>query len=312
MVASVARMLLILACLVAPLAAIAAPPPAFTYQSMLNTYFDDESGMISIRDIDLAFAPDGEINAAVVVTDSNNTVVKSHKFYPDPRWRNGVFARLSEVGPADFQLTEPGVYNIIYLIDGKPVSRIPVVLEQTSAGDDPFDPQKTYRFYGMWQVYGFLTMNIWKDEPYPELNLWLGGRDLPEGKNKEMFQASLKRDGQVLAHSKRTQGIFKDGHYQKIRTSLYHPHTERETPNALPFMLSDWTKKDGDYTLEITRNSDGQAIRSFVFTVKDGSIVPLPATALGHEPHVDYIVPRVLKAGSSSYEMEEAIWLASE
>ena len=305
---------LVLSCLIGT--AIAAPQPAFTYQSMLNAYFDDESGLISIRDIDLAFAPEGEINAAVAVVDSNNIVVKSYKFYPDPRWREGVFARLTEVGPADFELTEPGVYNIVYLIDGKPVSRLPVVLEQTGEGDDPFDPVKTYRFYGLWQVYGYLTMNTWKDEPFPEFHLWLGARDLPEGESKDRFHATLKRnaDGkdEVIAHSKETQGYFHDGHYEHTKISLYQPHTKREIPNAMPFMLDDWTEEDGDYTLEITRQSDDALIRSFKVTVKDGKIQNLPATALDTDPHIDYITPRVTVKGANMYGFVEAIWLKSE
>lgn len=292
--------------------AAAGPQPAFTYQSMLNTYFDDESGLISIRDIDLAFAPEGEIKAAVVVTDSNNTVIKSHTFYPDPRWREGVFARLTEVGPADFELTEPGVYNIIFLIDGKPVSRLPVALEQTSEGDDPFNPVKTYRFYGLWKVYSYLTMNTLNDEPFPELNLWLGGRDLPDGEEKEMFKASLQLEGEEIAHSKETQGFYHDGHYQSTQISLYHPHTKREIPNAMPFMMSDWTETDGAYTLEITRRSDEAVIRSFKFTVSDGKIVPLESTALEFEPHIDYITPRVTEKGANMYGFVEAIWLKSE
>ncbi|MFK7758610.1 MAG: hypothetical protein AB8C13_01540 [Phycisphaerales bacterium] len=290
----------------------AAPQPAFTYQSMLNIYFDDESGLISVRDMDLAFAPEGEINASVVVTNSENTVLKSYKFYPDPRWREGVFARLTENGPADFELTEPGVYNIIFLVDGKPVSRLPVALEQTSAGDDPFDPVKTYEFYGLWQVYGYLTMSSLRDEPFPQLNLWLGGRDLPDGETKEMFHATLKSGEEVIAHSKETQGFFNEGHYEHSKIALYHPHTKRELPNASGFMLSDWTKEDGEYRLEITRQSDDQLIRSFKITVKDGKIQNLPMTALDTEPHIDYITPRVTEKGANMYGFVEAIWLKSQ
>ncbi|PCI06777.1 hypothetical protein COB72_11420 [bacterium] len=293
--------------------ALGAPEPAFTYQSMLNTYFDDDSGMIRISDIDLAFAPEGEINAAVVVTDSENTVIESFKFYPDPRWREGVFARLSEVGPVEFKLTEPGVYNIVYLIDGKPVSRISVVVEQTSEGDDPFDPVKTYRFLGMWQVYSYLVMNTYKDEPFPELNFWLGGKDLAEGETQDGFKATLKdSEGEVVAHSKETQGYFHDGHYERTQIKLYHPHTKRESPNAMAYMLTDWVEADGEYTLEITRKEDSQLLRRFHVTVKDGKIQDLAASELSFEPHLDYIVPRVTVKGANKYGFVKAIWLKSE
>lgn len=310
MLATFRHALLILLCLTTQ--AIAAPEPAFTYQSMLNMYFHNDSGMIRISDLDLAFAPEGQIKAAIAITNSENTVLKKFKFYPDPRWREGVFARLTEVGPADFTITEPGTYNIVFLVDGKPVSRIPVVLEQTSAGDDPYNPKKTYRFFGLWQVYSYLTMNTWKDQEFPELNLWLGGKDLPSGESTEMFQATLKHQGKVVAHSKETQGFYHDGHYQLAQVSLFHPHSKREVPNAMPFLLSDWTKGDGGYALDITRRSDDKLIRSFKFTVQGGKIQPLAANKLDFEPHVDFIIPRVTKKGASKYGFVEAIWLKSE
>ncbi len=293
--------------------AFGAPEPAFTYESMLNLYFSDDSGMIRISDMDLAFAPEGDINAAVVVTDSENTVVKSYKFYTEPRWRKGVYARMSEVGPADFELTEPGVYNLVFLIDGKPISRLAFALELTSEGDDPFDPVKKYRFIGMWQVYGYLFMNTLRDEPFPELNLWLGGKDLAEGDSKDTFIATVKdEEGKVLAHSKDTQGYFGDGHYEQTEISLYFPHTHERIINAMPYMLSDWVANDGHYTIEVTRSSDKQLLRRFHVVVKDGKIEELPATNLKFEPHVDYIVPRVGDKHSQNYGFEKAIWLKSE
>lgn len=106
--------------------AVASPAPAVPYDSMLNIYFDDTSGLISIRDIDLAFAPKEQINAAVALVNSEKTVVRSHKFFPDPRWREALFARLNAGGAADFKVTEPGIYNIVFVVDGKPIPRLPV------------------------------------------------------------------------------------------------------------------------------------------------------------------------------------------
>lgn len=290
-------------------AVFAAPQPAVTYQSMLNLYFDDTSGLISIKDVDLAFAPTGDIKAAVALVDSNNTVVQSHKFYPDPRFRDTVFARLTEVGPADFNVTKPGVYNIVFLVDGKPVSRLPVRLEQTSKGDDPFNPVKTYSYAGLWPLYAFLKMDkTWKNETFPELHLWVGNRDLAKGAKKDLFQVVLKQGEKVVAHSKETQGFIANKHYQEVRLNLYHPHSRKTIANAIPFVISDWTKQDGDYLIEVHRQSDKALIRRFNLTVKDGKIQPLAASELGHQPAIDYIVPRVTK-GSQRYEFVEAIWL---
>jgi hypothetical protein len=292
----------------------AAPQPAVTLQSMLNMYFDDESGYIGVKNIDLAFPPKGQINAAVALVDSNNTVVKSYKLSPDTRMRTKVFVRLNEVGPAGFNVTKPGIYNIVFLIDGKPISRLPVALEQTSTGEDPFNPTKTYSFAGLWQIYAYLTSyNEWKGKPYPELHFWVGSRDLPKGETRDFFKVVLKHQGKIIAHSRETTGLISDypKHYHHVRTNLYHPHPRKKEANAIPFLLADWTKTDGEYTMEINRLSDGALLRSFVYNVKGGKIQPIKESDLSYEPHIDYVVPRVIKP-SSTYELSEAIWLKTE
>lgn len=296
--------------LLAPFAS-AQQTPAVIYESMLDCYFDEESGLMSFTELDFAFAPEEPLNAAVAVVNSDNTVVKSFEFFPDYRWREGVFARAKVKGPADVTLTTPGVYNIVFLVDGKPVSRLPVVLEQTSAGDDPFDPEKTYRFYGLWKVCGHLTMQNSGDEQYPRLTFWVGARDLPEGKTKDGFSVTLKRDGEVIGHSKRTLGHISNEHYRRVTSDLFEPHTERQTPNAQILMLDEWSK-DGDYEIVVTRKSDGGVIRSFTYTARGGKILPLPNSALDYEPRIDYVVPKVTKKGSNKYEFVDAIWLKGD
>lgn len=288
---------------------IAQNQPVFIYEQLLDTYFDDTSGLISFGTYDLAFPPDAPFNAAVAVVNSENTVVESFPFFPDYKNKEGAFARAMVQGPADVTLTEPGVYNIVFLVDGQPATRLAVALEQTSAGDDPFDPEKTYRFYGLWQVYAHLTMSEWKGEDWPILSFWAGSRDLTQQDAfTEPFSVTLTRDGETIAHSKKTENVIRNGHYKRLEVKLYEPHTEKETPNAVPFTRAGWIE-DGDYELIVTRAGDGKEIRRFVYTAKDGKIGRLPQTDLGHEPRLDAIVPRVRKKGSTGFEFVEAIWL---
>ena len=63
------RLTLVVAALVAPLAA-AQHKPVFIYEQLLDTYFDDSSGLISFGSYDIAFAPEAPLNAAVAVVDS--------------------------------------------------------------------------------------------------------------------------------------------------------------------------------------------------------------------------------------------------
>ena len=289
--------------------AFAQPTPVVVYESLLDDiYFDDENGLISFSELDIVFAPD-ELAGAIAVVNAENTVVQSFPFRPEYRWREGVFGKARIVGPADVTLTEPGVYNIVAIIDGKPVSRLPVVLEQTSAGDDPFDPQPIYRYYGLWAVCAHLTMiTNSNDETHPEVTFWAGGRDLPEGERGDGFFARLYRDGELIGHSRRTTGFISSGHYERKTTAIYEIHEPGKEVNSKRLLLDDWTR-DGEYTLTVSRKEDDQLIRRFSFTAADGEIQPMPNTELGYGPGVDYMAPRATKKGSNRYEFVEVIWI---
>jgi len=187
----------------------AAPQPAVTYQSLLNLNFNDRPGLLRIDKVDLAFAPEGEIKAAVALLDDKNKVIKSYSFYPEPRYRDKVFARLNPKGLHEFTLTKPGVYNVVFLVEGKPVSRLPFKLEEKSGGGDPFNPTKTYSFIGLWSLYGYIkTEKLSAEKPFPQVHFWVGDRDLPEGKKSDMFSVELKHNNKTIAHSRVNQGFI--------------------------------------------------------------------------------------------------------
>jgi len=286
----------------------AQPKPAFVYESLLDGDFSDESGLISFTAYDLAFAPEKPLKAVVAVTDADGAVIESFPFYEDYGTHNGVFARAQVQGPADVQLTEPGVYNIIMFVDGEMATRLFVVLEQTDEGDDPFDPVKKHRFYGPWQLHAHLVEETYDDEPYYDLTFWVGGRDLAEGDDDDLFFVTLLRNGEVIGHSKRTQGHIAPGHYERVSSSIFYPHGEKGSPNAGYLPRSEWTA-DGDYEVRVMRRSDDAVIRSFRYEAKDGEIGRLDRTQLGYEPRIDYIVPRVTKKSWTTYEFAEAIWI---
>jgi hypothetical protein len=282
--------------------------PTFDYQHVLNTYFDDQSGLISFQDGRIIFAPEGQINAQVAVVDSKNKVVASFPFYKDYKYRAGVYARALVKTPADLTLTKPGIYSIVYLVNKKPVTRLPFKLVQSSAGDDPFNPQKKYRFDGYWRTFAFIVMRTWKGEDFPEVHYWLGGMDLPAGKQRGSQIVTLFRDGKLVAHSKRTVGTIEPGHFKEVRSSLYHIHPAGKEANAIPFLLKDW-QVDDIYELRVNRQSDKAALRSYDFKVSNGKIEGHPRSKLGYTPQVDYIAPRVQKMGGTSLELTEAIWI---
>lgn len=289
--------------------------PAFLFEPMLDTYFDDRSGLIVFHaaQYHLAFPPDEPLNAVVAVVDDTDTVVASFPFQDrySNRTRNGVIASVGVEGTAEVKLTDPGVYNIVFLVAGAPVSRLPVVLERLEIGDDPFERETVYRYYGLWALYAHITNDTWKGENWPQLTFWAGIRDFPEKAHQQNFFVEMKRDGELVAHSKRAQGSIPYNHYRRVEAHLYHPHEQKYGYNAIPFPESEWTR-DGDYEITITWQPDGALLRRFAYTARDGKIQPLPETLPDHQPAIDYRVPRVIKKGSTGYEFVEAIWIKSD
>ncbi len=286
--------------------------PTFLFEPLLDTWIGDQNGQINffMKPYDIAFPPDEPLTAVVAVVNDQNTVVASFPFGETygPRTANGVIAQARLSAGAGVQLTEPGVYNIAFMVGGEVVSRLPVVLEQVEIGDDAFDRQTIYRYYGLWHLYAHITNDIWQGENWPRLTFWAGIRDFPQQAHQQRFWVEMKRDGEVVAHSKHDQGSFGYKHYQRVHTHLYFPHDEQSSANAIPFSEAEW-KRDGDYEITITRKPDGAVFRQFVYIVKNGEILPLPETQLGHEPAIDYRAPRVRKPGSTTYEFVEAIWI---
>lgn len=233
------NLLLVISCFVLATPSIAQYPPAIDFESIMNDYFDDESGLISFGDYRLAFAPEPPYNGKIAVLDSEGNIVSQHEFYPDYHNRDGVFAVIRSAKPADVQLTKPGLYTIVFVANDKPISRFLVKLEQTSAGEAAFDPEKKYRFDGYWRTRAHITLTEYKGEPLPEFTMWLGGKDLPEGERGDLFVATLLRDGEIVAHTRRTTGHISQGHFKPKYVTLYHPHEKGTEANAEVFLLKD-------------------------------------------------------------------------
>jgi hypothetical protein len=283
-----------------------APTPVVEFESVLDTPFFDQSGIVRFDAYVVAFSPEAAFQGEVVVLGTDKQPMARFPFFTEYKAREGVFGKVQVQGPAEVQLSKSGIYNLVFLVDGKPVTRLPFAVEVKS-GDDPFNPQQTYRFTGLWNQFAHLTMNTFKDQQVPQVNLWVGGNDLPAGAAKDMFFASLYRDGTLVAHSRKTQGHIAAGHYKRTSIPLHQPHDDKEPDPGL-FTLADW-QADGQYELRITRSSDGAPLRTFRYTAADGRIQPMPKTEMNYDPRLDYIAPRVVKKGTNVFEMTEAIWL---
>ena len=286
-------------------------PPAVLFESMMDSYFGDDDGLVSFGDYDIVFAPEGQAQAVVGVLNKEGAVMGQFPGFAEYKRREGVFARLQVQGPADVQLTEPGIYTLVFVLNGKPISRFPFVLRQSGTGDDPYNPKKTFVFDGYWRTLAHITTGSFKGDAIPVVSVWLGGLDMPAPDTfQAFFHARLSRDGTLLAHSKRQTSFYSNGHFKRREFQLYQPHDEKQAPNAVPLTMKELLV-NGQYELKVLRASDEAELRAFQFTVAEGKVQPLPRSQLGFEPAVDFIVPRVTKKGSTGYEFVEAVWIST-
>ena len=280
--------------------------PAMSLDSVMKTKIYD-SGLIMLKEMDLAFAPEGPVDAKIVIRSSTGEATELG-FFPDYRYTVAVFGKLQPQNHTRATL-KPGQYDYEVHINNEVVTKVPFSVEAGSSNDDPFNPKTTYKFVGPWQKYGYFLYSDFKDIQSVRLYFFAGASDLPMGKKSAPVGVKVFRNGEMIGHSPETVGFLGNdwlGHYELL---LMEPHT-RDTQYKTPPLPKTELEKDGKYKLEIYLKETGEVIRQFAFESAGGKMIPLPQTVLGYEPHVDYIAPRVVKPGSSTYEFVEAFWVA--
>lgn len=284
--------------------------PAITYETMLDNISVYESGEVSIGNFDLAFGPEEPLNVAAAVVDKTGTVIGSVPFAEFYGRRDGAFGRIKASASAPIMLAEPGLYAVVFVVDGTPVSRFPFLLKASEKSDDPFaGGGKKLSADGLWRQLGHITSGSYKNEPVVILTAWLGSQDLAKPDTHfEPILVTLKRDGELVAHSKRETAGFNNVFFERTAISLFEPHTEKESPNAIMLPMSALTA-DGTYEIDIGRTVDDTVIRHFTFTVSGGEIEPLPQTKLDFEQPLDMIIPRVRDGGG---DFVEATWISAK
>lgn len=284
--------------------------PAIVYESILNGVTIHESGEVAIGNFDLAFAPEGQVNAMAAIVDEKGQVIGSVPFAEIYKRRDGVFGRITASAHQPIVLTEAGLYAAVFVVDGKPVTRFPFVMRAGAKSDDPFASSGQKLFGdGRWRQLAHITAGKYKNEAIVQLTMWLGAPDLASPDTHfEPILVKLIRDGETIAHTKHGTNGFGNVFFERKQMPLFKPHSEKESPNAVMLPM-DELKTGGAYEVLVQRVADDTLIRHFKFTVSGGKIVPLPQTKLDYEQPLDMIVPRVRDGGG---DFVEAVWIASQ
>ncbi|WP_425408689.1 hypothetical protein [Hyphococcus sp.] len=279
--------------------------PVFGFESILKTPIYDD-GTIALTEYDLIFAPQGEVDASAVIKSGNDTAA-TFGFFPTYKFGQGVFGRLRAENHSTATLT-PGNYKLDLYVSGALATSVPFNVVAGASSDDPFNPQSTVKFVGPWQEFAYFIFTPFQDSEAVNVNFWAGASDLAPGVTRAPVQIKLSRNGKLVAHSKQTQGMLDHELLRKHTLTLYQPHDRNGAANATLFSKND-IQQNGDYTLTVELTETGETIREYAFQSKGGELVPHARTALGYQPREDYIAPRVLKPGTTSYEFVEAYWI---
>lgn len=287
--------------------------PAITWRSMLSVDVYD-SGFLAFKSPYIAFAPKQPGESSIVIRDAGGETLKTIGYYEGrfDGWanRSGVFTSLQLENPAEYTF-EAGDYVIEYHVAGQLATHLPFTVEPHTKSDDPFDPSETLRFVGPWQRFAYFTFDEQDDgSELATLNLWAGASDLGHGESGVMVSAVVERDGETIARTKRQSGFFIDHRWMnRLDALMFLDHAEGKEVGA-PYLTRAELSKDGSYRVTVAREDEaGTVLRTFAFDARDGELVPHPRTELGYEPHADYIAPRVLREGTTTFEFEEAFWI---
>lgn len=284
----------------------ATPQPTIGLDSFMKTTLYKNGGLY-LTEYDLIFAPQGGAQTKAVVK-SKGKEVASFGFFPEYRYGQGVFGRLKAENHASATLA-PGDYVMEFTVEGELATSVPFKVVADAASDDPFNPEQTVHFEGPWQQFAYLTFKPFKETETVNVNFWVSSSDIDSDKRSEPVSVKLKRNGKLVAHSRVTQGLVTNNEIlRKNDLTLYHPHERKDEYRAVVFSKEDLSQ-NGKYTLSVELTDSGKVLRDFKFSAKGGQLTPHPRTELGYKPRADYIAPRVLKPGTTTYEFVEAYWI---
>ncbi len=289
-------------------AAAQGPKPAVTLDSVLN-FFIYDSGLMRMHFTDVAFAPEGAVNASVAIRDGGGAEIASWSYYEDYRVRQAVFGRMSPNNQAQHTFAA-GDYALEFVIAGETATRIPFSVETHSTSDDPFNPGTKLKFVGPWQKWAYLAPNGQDADSAAAIHFWAGKSDFDGDGRPPATYARVYRNGTLIAHSNPRTGDIWTKPAQRSRYFFQKPHEAAKSHLAPNVTIADLSQ-DGAYRITIDVVETGETIREFAYRAEGGKIVPHPRTVLGHQPRTEYIPPRVPVFGGSTYEFTEAHWIAA-
>lgn len=279
-----------------PPIARAQPGPVVEYSSLLEAFdVRHHNGLLTLhRDhpIVAAWLPNGA-KVEVAITRSGSAT----PIYRQPLEMSagyGVFSRLTGYHANEFYFTQAGAYEVTFLCNGAPMTRLPFSVFVKSDGDD-FNPRKFFYVQGEWDDWGFLHMPLDESDP-AQVWCWARVVSMTETPGAVRYTAEIRKDGDVIADC---GDAFTSSHeWQQFKFSMKYPENKGGA-----YMKSTELLERGDGTYHIVMKHDNKMHRVWKFEVVDGKPVRHARQASDHSPRTSYMIPRhagIYDAGESA------------
>ena len=262
-------------------------PPGLMYSTLLNgVQLNDRTGELRLDQIQAVFLPeppsdnawsynpdDGKLTARLSGPD--NQQLAEYRFYAQKL--QGVFWNLSgyqittpDGANQDVQLTQPGNYELVFSVEGKPFYRFPFKVAVQQSGDE-FDPQPRYHLEGAWSHMGYLFYAEANPSNAVAFKTWLRDKDKGDAYRSDKVNVRVIResDGELVAVSgSDSHGTTYQLKPNWVRFSFELYAQPRETATLKTNKL---LSANGSYRIEVEVN--GEKWGAFPFQVADGKIV---------------------------------------
>jgi len=298
-----------------PLQALANAPVA-EVRSLLNARLTT-TGNLMFSEFRLFFPPPEPVTGKVELL-YNGAVINTREIAD--RYiqlsDDNVMAKVGVRGIPVQQLTKPGDYQINITINNQLITRFPFTMNK-EASNDPFAPQDSFSFTGPWQSLAYLKGKKHRDKMTGKtgegvsIAFWPGQSDAIDNEGF-LVHAYLRKDGEVIGHSKLTVGTKLKVHknmpmFTYTEHDFYVPHERKDSGTAKRLTFA--ALPDGNYEITVVHAANQAALRAFSMTLKNGGVVPRERAQLSYEPIADRLVPRTYKLGSTTNEHEPVYWL---
>lgn len=194
----------------------------------------------------------------------------------------------SEYSALGYALEQPGAYAITYEANGEPFWAMPFTVT-ASGGDDPYNPERTFRLDGLWNDHAYLLHD--KDgEGAWDFKLWIHAQDFTRSDRynaDEPTQLFVYPEGEstpaLLAESGKS--FINNGNWNRADFRLHKRHrydSAAQRWETLSYTDYDRLLPDGEYRIEL--HIGGDLYGTYPLTVRDGLPIHTGAQASGADP----------------------------